>query len=93
MKPSRFFKRDTRRHTFAQAMLEFALVLPIILVVLVGIIEYSRLFYAWLIVENSTRFGVRLASTGEYNPIYCVLLSRICSMQNLFCLKQMLKDG
>ncbi|HMU94154.1 MAG TPA: TadE/TadG family type IV pilus assembly protein, partial [Anaerolineales bacterium] len=45
----------------AQGMLEFALVLPILLLVLIGTIEFGRLFYAWLIIENSTRFGVRYA--------------------------------
>jgi len=71
MKRFSILRRGARRHTLAQAMVEFALVLPIVMLVLVGVIEFSRLFYAWLIVENSTRFGVRLASTGAYNPAYC----------------------
>ncbi len=52
-------------------MLEFALVLPILLLVLVGTLEFGRLFYAWLIIENATRFGVRYAVTGEYETYYC----------------------
>ena len=61
---------DTRRKK-AQAMVEFALIIPILLLLLVGIIEYGRLFYAWLIVENSTRFGIRYATAGSYNMTYC----------------------
>ena len=55
----------------AQAMVEFALIIPILLLVIVGLIEYGRLFYAWLIVENSTRFGIRYATAGSYNASYC----------------------
>lgn len=55
----------------AQAMVEFALVLPILLAVIVGLIEFGRLFYTWLIIENSTRFGIRYATAGSYNVAYC----------------------
>ncbi|MCB0118432.1 MAG: pilus assembly protein, partial [Anaerolineales bacterium] len=61
----------TQRPKNAQAMVEFMLVIPILLLVLVGLIEFGRLFYAWLIVENSTRFGIRYASAGTYNVDYC----------------------
>ena len=53
-------------------MLEFALVLPLLLLVLVGTLEFGRLFYAWLIIENSTRFGVRYAVTGQFDETYCI---------------------
>ncbi|MFN8411922.1 MAG: TadE/TadG family type IV pilus assembly protein [Anaerolineales bacterium] len=55
----------------AQSMVEFALVLPVLLLLLLGVIEFARLFYAWLIVENSTRFGIRYATTGNFDPSYC----------------------
>ena len=55
----------------AQAMVEFALVLPILMLVLVGLLEFGRLFYAWLILENSTRFGIRYATAGTYDTSYC----------------------
>ncbi|KAA0275908.1 MAG: hypothetical protein EDM79_07280, partial [Chloroflexi bacterium] len=55
----------------AQAMVEFALIIPILLLVLVGLIEFGRLFYAWLIIENSTRFGIRYATAGSYNLAHC----------------------
>ncbi|HPP64355.1 MAG TPA: TadE/TadG family type IV pilus assembly protein, partial [Anaerolineales bacterium] len=69
--PSFWFKRKARRKAGAQAMLEFALVLPILLLLLLGIIEFGRLFYAWIIIENATRFGVRYASAGTYENSYC----------------------
>jgi hypothetical protein len=53
-------------------MVEFALVLPILLMLIFGIIEFARLFYAWIIVENAARFGVRYASTGNFDLANCI---------------------
>ena len=55
----------------AQGMVEFALVLPVLLMLIFGIIEFGRIFQAWLSVQNSARFAVRYAVTGQYNPDYC----------------------
>jgi len=54
-----------------QAMVEFVLALPILLFVLFGIIEFARMVFAWMAVQNAARFGIRYAVTGEYNDIYC----------------------
>ena len=51
--------------------MEFALILPVLLLMLFGIIEFARILQAWLSVENGARFGVRYAVTGEYNTTYC----------------------
>ena len=55
----------------AQSMVEFALVLPILLALIFGIIEFGRLFQAWLSIQNSARFAVRYAVTGNYDVSYC----------------------
>ncbi len=55
-----------------QAMVEFVISLPILLFVLFGIIEFARMTFAWMAVQNAARFGIRFAVTGEYNEIYCV---------------------
>ena len=60
-----------RPKTPGQALLEFALALPVLLLLLFGIIEFGRLLQAWMAVQNAARFGLRYAVTGEYNPIYC----------------------
>jgi len=67
--------KASRQHpkTRAQALLEFALALPVLLLILFGIIEMGRLTQAWMAVQNSARFGLRYAVTGEYNPQYCEL--------------------
>ncbi|MBL8050476.1 MAG: pilus assembly protein [Anaerolineales bacterium] len=64
----------------AQAMVEFALIIPLLMLVVVGVIEFSRLMFAWIIIENSTRFGIRYATTGNYDTAYCQsLYGRDCS--------------
>src|SRR3990172_6219826 len=54
-----------------QGMVEFALILPVMLLVIFVVIELARLLHAYLAIENGARFGVRYAVTGEYNPAYC----------------------
>ncbi len=55
----------------SQALMEFALALPILLVILFGIIDFALIFQAWLSVENIARQTVRFAVTGQYDPIFC----------------------
>lgn len=59
------------RRTVAQSMVEFALVLPVLLALLFIIIEGGRLFQVWLSIQNSARFAVRYAVTGDFDPQYC----------------------
>lgn len=55
-----------------QAMVEFVISLPILLFVLFGIIEFARMTFAWMAVQNAARFGIRYAVTGEFDEVYCV---------------------
>lgn len=55
----------------AQGMVEFALALPVLLLLIFGVIEFARILSAWLSVENGARFGIRYAVTGEYELSYC----------------------
>jgi hypothetical protein len=60
-----------KQRTSAQSIVEFAIALPILLLILFGIIEFGRLLQAYLAIENSARFGVRYAITGAYDSQYC----------------------
>ena len=53
-------------------MVEFVLALPVMLFVIFGIIEFGRLIFSWMAVQNSARFAIRYAVTGEFNESYCV---------------------
>lgn len=54
-----------------QAMVEFMLIVPLVLLILFAIIEIARVMHAWLAVVNGARFGVRYATTNTYDPLHC----------------------
>jgi len=59
------FKRITGRRgkgEGGQSLVEFALVLPIFLLVLFAIVDFGMAFHAWITVTNSAREGARLGS-------------------------------
>jgi Flp pilus assembly protein TadG len=56
------FKKRIMQGTRAQAMVEFALVLMILMVVLVGILEVGRLLFIYAAVNNASREAARYAS-------------------------------
>ncbi|MCJ7824650.1 MAG: pilus assembly protein, partial [Anaerolineales bacterium] len=65
-----------------QTLVEFALVVPIMLLVLFAIIEIARLLFAWVSIENGARFGVRYAVTGEFDDTKCSIFpGGICDTQ------------
>lgn len=51
-----------------QAMVEFALVLPVLLLILGAIIEYGRVFNETLTVTAAAREGARAAAVGDDGP-------------------------
>jgi hypothetical protein len=50
-----------------QTLAEFALTLPILLLLIFGIIEFGRIFQAWVTLQNSARAAARYATTGQYD--------------------------
>ena len=72
MNTKRKFKETTSKKLLGQGMVEFMIALPILLFVIFGIIEFARLSFAWMAVQNAARFAIRYAVTGEFNEIYCV---------------------
>lgn len=59
------------RRSDGQGLLEFALVVPVVLITFFVIIETARLLYTWVQLEHGARMGVRYAVTGEYDPHQC----------------------
>jgi len=74
-----FFQRRSQR---AQGLVEFALALPILLMLVFGIIEFGRFLQAWLALENGARFGVRYAITGNFNPAYCEAAAQALALED-----------
>lgn len=57
---------DDRRERGAAAV-EFAIVVPVLLALLLGIIEFGFMFQAQLAVTHAAREGARMASVGKYD--------------------------
>lgn len=62
----------------AQAIVEFAIVLPILLVLLVGILEVGRLIFMYAAVNNASREAVRYASAVGVNDAGTVVKYNDC---------------
>jgi Flp pilus assembly protein TadG len=55
-----------RRRRRGQALVEFALVLPVLLLILFGIVDFGRAIYAFNAVSNAAREGGRTAIVNQY---------------------------
>ena len=51
-----------RKH--GQAIVEFALILPVFILILLGIMEFGLVFHQYLIVTAASREGARVAALG-----------------------------
>lgn len=60
-------KQPKRRRERGQAMVEFALILPVLLALLCGIIDFGWLYYNQLTLTNAAREGARYAVI-HYDP-------------------------
>ncbi len=58
------FASDTR----ASSAAEFALVLPLLLILLLGVIDVGRLMWTWNRAEKATQMGVRYAVAADMVP-------------------------
>ncbi len=62
----RRFPFDLReRQTRGQALIEFALILPLLILLLLGIFDFGRAVYAYNTVNNAAREGARLAIVDQ----------------------------
>jgi hypothetical protein len=49
-------------HPFGQSMVEFALILPLFVLFIVGIFELGRAFFAFIAITNAAREGARVVT-------------------------------
>ena len=61
----------SRKSNKSQALVEFAIIIPFVLLAFTGIIEFGYAFYTWVAVGEVARIGTRYAVTGQYDPQYC----------------------
>jgi Flp pilus assembly protein TadG len=60
--------RIRRRSSRGQGLVEFALVIPIFLLVLVAIFDLGRAVFAYNTLTNAAREGARIAIVNQYKP-------------------------
>lgn len=48
-----------------QSLVEMALVVPVLLLLMFGVVEMGRLFFAYVTVQHAARRGAQVASTGR----------------------------
>lgn len=58
---SRSFRRDKR----GQAMVEFALIAPLLLLMLLGVVDFSRAWNTYQVITHAARVGARLAVVDD----------------------------
>ncbi len=63
--------RFLRSRIHGQAITEFVIALPVLLLLLFGTIEFGRLTFSWMAVQNAARLGLRYAVTGQFDVQYC----------------------
>lgn len=70
--------KDAKRSRRGQALVEFALVLPIFTVLLFGTLDFGYLLYSQMTVINAAREGARIATTDPDTTTYGpVVASRV----------------
>ncbi len=57
--------KQLRRNASGQALLEFALVMPMLLVFVLGIVDFSRAIYDYEVITNLAGEGSSTASRGN----------------------------
>ncbi|MFQ5528801.1 MAG: TadE/TadG family type IV pilus assembly protein [Gemmatimonadota bacterium] len=57
--------RRIRRNSSGQSLVEFALVLPMLLLVFFGIFEFGRFYFTKLTLQHAVREATRFAITGN----------------------------
>ncbi|MCK9518276.1 MAG: pilus assembly protein [Dehalococcoidia bacterium] len=62
-----------------QSLVEFAMVLPMFLLMLFALVDFGRGFYTWLVVTNAAREGARAAAVQLDQPaVYDKIYNSFC---------------
>ena len=52
------------RNNRGQAIVELAILLPVLLLIIMGILEFGRVFNSYMIISHASREGARTGSVG-----------------------------
>jgi Flp pilus assembly protein TadG len=54
-----------KKHEAGQALAEFALILPVLMLIVMGLFDFGRAIYAYNAISNAAREGARLAIVNQ----------------------------
>ena len=60
-----FFRSNDKKSERGQALVEFALLAPILVLLVLGIIQFGIIFYGQVTITAAAREGARMASVGK----------------------------
>ena len=58
-------RRSKRQRERGQALAEFALIAPILVILIFGFVDTTRLYQAWVTIQGAAREGARYGVTGQ----------------------------
>ena len=59
--------RASRQKERGQALVEFAVVVPLVIILIFGFVDLTRVFNAWVTIQGAAREGARYGVTGQAN--------------------------
>ncbi len=71
------------RKSRGQAIIEFAILLPLLLIVLLGITEFGRVFMTANLLTQAAREGVRIAAVGGDSTAVATRVNEVLSGANI----------
>ncbi|MDP1834742.1 MAG: TadE/TadG family type IV pilus assembly protein [Chlamydiales bacterium] len=87
-----FQKRSNKKRTRGASLIEFALILPVLLLIIEGIMEYSIIYYDKAIITNASREAARYGVVLRSSPTYATSASIITFAKN-YCDDKLITFG
>ncbi len=69
--------RRIRATDTGQSLVEFAMVLPLFLVLLFALVDFGRAFYGWLVITNAAREGARAGAVAPHKDDWPIMQTAI----------------
>ena len=80
-------RRRLLKRQRAQSLVELAFVLPVLMILVFGIVDFGMGLHSWIVLTNSTREGARLAVTHapSSGSLHCSPLPAAGSIERKVC--------
>lgn len=66
-----------------QALVEMALILPLLVLILMGTMEFGRIFHSYLLLTNASREGARAGITSQADAEIMARVKHVAATLNL----------